>query len=502
VRILKFLASLKLAVLVILGLAFACATATVLESLYDTPTAKYWVYSAFWFRGILALMCINLAAVMVDRWPWKVKHIPFLLAHIGILLLMFGSWLTEKTGLDGSLRITEGESGSIVEVDEPMLVVTEKAKVQSFPVKWIPPEVQFAPRSFKDELGYDLKIQDYITHADPLFEFVQRDARVAPVDHPKPALKLTLTGGPMQITQDFWLWTGDPSTQGMQAGPAWLELTDATDPASPPARPDGAGAQQGSMGPKLSFKVEKGGILSWRSVSSTGEVTQGRAPISEIKNKPIDPRWKMVKITLNEFIPDAWVSTTYKLSRIQHGQMAPPSAVHVVVGEAKNQADVWLGMGSRAVLNAAGREIEVGYFPKRLMLPFSVRLDHFTVDRYQGTNNPAAYSSKVTVLGGDPNAGFSQVISMNEPLEYKGITLYQASYEDAQPRPVTSILSVNRDPGRHHKYIGSLLIVLGSAWLFAVKYRSNKKSKQSQTTVGSSTSSQSSSESHEAGVSV
>jgi hypothetical protein len=124
------------------------------------------------------------------------------------------------------------------------------------------------------------------------------------------------------------------------------------------------------------------------------------------------------------------------------------------------------------------------------------------VDRYQGTNNPAAYSSKVTVLGGDPNAGFSQVISMNEPLEYKGITLYQASYEDAQPRPVTSILSVNRDPGRHHKYIGSLLIVLGSAWLFAVKYRSNKKSKQSQTTVGSSTSSQSSSESHEAGVSV
>jgi hypothetical protein len=222
-------------------------------------------------------------------------------------------------------------------------------------------------------------------------------------------------------------------------------------------------------------------------VTSSGEVTQGRAPISEIRDKPFDPHWKMVKITLNRFIPDAWVNTSFKPSRVQHGQMAPPSAVHVVAGEGKDHADVWLGMGSRAVLKASGREIEIGYFPRRLLLPFSVRLDRFTVDRYQGTNNPAAYSSKVTILGGDPaNSGFSQVISMNEPLEYQGITLYQASYEDATPRPVTSILSVNRDPGRHHKYAGSLLIVLGSVWLFAVKYRRNKKSKQVQVVAGPS----------------
>jgi hypothetical protein len=63
---------------------------------------------------------------------------------------------------------------------------------------------------------------------------------------------------------------------------------------------------------------------------------------------------------------------------------------------------------------------------------------------------------------------------MNEPLTVKGITLYQASYEDAQPRPVVSIFSVNRDPGRPWKYLGSLLIVLGSIILFAVKYRKSK----------------------------
>lgn len=60
---------------------------------------------------------------------------------------------------------------------------------------------------------------------------------------------------------------------------------------------------------------------------------------------------------------------------------------------------------------------------------------------------------------------------MNEPLKHSGFTLYQTSYEPGDPRPITSILSVNRDPGRGAKYLGSLLIVLGAIWLFAMKYR-------------------------------
>ncbi|MBI2712793.1 MAG: hypothetical protein HYX41_08075, partial [Bdellovibrio sp.] len=48
----KQLCSLKLAVLVILTLALALAAGTVLESVYDTPTAQYWVYRARWFSGV------------------------------------------------------------------------------------------------------------------------------------------------------------------------------------------------------------------------------------------------------------------------------------------------------------------------------------------------------------------------------------------------------------------------------------------------------------------
>jgi hypothetical protein len=59
---------------------------------------------------------------------------------------------------------------------------------------------------------------------------------------------------------------------------------------------------------------------------------------------------------------------------------------------------------------------------------------------------------------------------MNEPLKHKGYTFYQSSFEeDKMGNPVTSVLTVNYDPGRWLKYIGCLLIVLGSILLFYFK---------------------------------
>jgi cytochrome c biogenesis protein ResB len=59
------------------------------------------------------------------------------------------------------------------------------------------------------------------------------------------------------------------------------------------------------------------------------------------------------------------------------------------------------------------------------------------------------------------------VISMNEPLKKDGYTFYQSSFEQNERGEATvSILSVNHDPGRWIKYLGSFLIVLGSSMLF------------------------------------
>ena len=74
----------------------------------------------------------------------------------------------------------------------------------------------------------------------------------------------------------------------------------------------------------------------------------------------------------------------------------------------------------------------------------------------------ASYQSLVQTPDGQET-----LIAMNEPLKYQGLTFYQASFQDGPDgTPVASILSVNQDPGRWLKYLGSFVLSLGVVWLF------------------------------------
>ena len=86
-------------------------------------------------------------------------------------------------------------------------------------------------------------------------------------------------------------------------------------------------------------------------------------------------------------------------------------------------------------------------------------------------SHAAVMSKKAKVRDGHKEV----LISMNNPLKYDGFTFYQASFEqDDMGNPTASILSVNNDPGRFLKYLGSMLLVLGSIHLFYMKRRKVK----------------------------
>ena len=142
----------------------------------------------------------------------------------------------------------------------------------------------------------------------------------------------------------------------------------------------------------------------------------------------------------------------------------------------------WIGLGDRVSFTEPdGRTVTVGYFPKRLLLPYGLRLKNFVMTTNPGTQEPATYSSHVQVVdefqktSADMEALPSHHITMNEPLEWKGYTFYQASYIPEAPRPVTTILSVNFDPGRGLKYWGSILLIAGSIALYLSKVIQKKK---------------------------
>ncbi len=91
-------------------------------------------------------------------------------------------------------------------------------------------------------------------------------------------------------------------------------------------------------------------------------------------------------------------------------------------------------------------------------LPFSVTLDHFEIEYYEGTKAPADYLSHITI---DGHRQFT--ISMNQIASYEGIRLYQNNYdEDLQG----SVLTMNSDPwGIPVTYSGYALLFVSLLWM-------------------------------------
>ena len=62
-------------------------------------------------------------------------------------------------------------------------------------------------------------------------------------------------------------------------------------------------------------------------------------------------------------------------------------------------------------------------------LPFSIRLDKFIIDFYS-TGAPKLFASEVTVRDHETGKTFPASIKVNHPLIYKGIAVYQSSFDD------------------------------------------------------------------------
>ncbi len=66
-------------------------------------------------------------------------------------------------------------------------------------------------------------------------------------------------------------------------------------------------------------------------------------------------------------------------------------------------------------------------------LPFTLQLEQFIVDFYS-TGMPKLFSSKVIVTDHESGKSFPATIEVNKPLVYKGLAVYQSSFEDGGSR--------------------------------------------------------------------
>ncbi len=113
--IFHFFGGLNLALGLIACAALFVAAGTFIEGRSGSHLlAAYWTYHNRAFIGLLFLFFINILFAALRRWPFKKKHIPFLVTHLGLLMLIAGVLIKNRWGLQGMLTVWEGEESEWV----------------------------------------------------------------------------------------------------------------------------------------------------------------------------------------------------------------------------------------------------------------------------------------------------------------------------------------------------------------------------------------------------
>lgn len=499
------LCSLKAAVLIMSGLTLALIVATVLESIYDTPSAQYHVYQSWFFKATLFLLGVNILCVALDRLPWKRRHVEFLLAHAGILLLLAGSWVTQKYGIDGMLQVEEGGQSNVVEFQKQFLLYITESERRRVEIPWTPPHVEFKPFKIED-LG--LTVSQWIPHADRVVKFESPLSALSQTHSLAVKIDLRgLDGAPPMMklgTQEWLLYRNRNTETGRTERESFFSTLDR--------------AQMGAVGVILSDEslesriqknlvskdllsdtaplvyieipsvkpLQKNYTVSVYRPDSEKKIQQNSGRIVEKKTiSPTDFKTKGLRLESLKFpvalkmLEEIWNAEEkieFQPSAVLYGSKAPTGAIYI------EEAKSWIALGERvsAELNLKGKltKVFLAFMPERMLLPFEIQLNRFQVDFYPGSKQPKEYASTVDLKSGDKTLISNHVISMNEPLSHQGYTFYQASYQQSEGAPTLSVLSVNKDPGRFMKYLGSVLLVLGSAALFLRKVSEKNRSKK------------------------
>lgn len=147
----KFLGSFRFALILISLSALGVIAGTFLESKHESHgVAEDWIYHHPLFQALLGGYFINILLSALSRRPFKKKHIPFLITHLGLLMIISGVFIKSVWGTQGHLQLIVGTaSDELVLPNRPALWVKQRGSGKTISI----PEKQ-------------LKITEYYPHAE------------------------------------------------------------------------------------------------------------------------------------------------------------------------------------------------------------------------------------------------------------------------------------------------------------------------------------------------
>lgn len=114
-RIYHFLGGVYVAILLIACTTLFVITGTFLESWTGSHLyASQFTYGSPLFALLLWGFFVNILISALRRWPFKQRHIPFLITHLGLLLVILGVQGKHYFGLQGTMSLKEGTASHMV----------------------------------------------------------------------------------------------------------------------------------------------------------------------------------------------------------------------------------------------------------------------------------------------------------------------------------------------------------------------------------------------------
>lgn len=524
----KYLASLKFAVIIITAFTLALVYGTFMESYHGRDFASRIVYKSWWFMAIQGLMFLSILLATLVRLPPKKRLYGFYTIHAGLIILFIGSFVTYTSGVDGMIELLPGKPTNTVVIDEDHFEILRTKDNRLFDVKlpYLPFETNINGK-LKD---LNLELVTYLPSSRYETKWIHNEADQAPGQsgvyqifnpnvsetiqlslHPNSDFQSMRKMGPLsvhmmpQALHDCFLLKGDSG---------YIIWNVENNRCFTPEQ-ESISVEKTSKGTTFFVYPHIGGYLKFFPDFSpfplNDDLTKDESSPFRVMSKKLfedkphlfvfgdkiiyhTKRKGWVSKDLNAGIAMLpWMGFQFRL--MKYSEDSYPIKVPVYQRPVQDGGNIVEGQMSAVQVKIAGQtywvtteaplalsngsdQLRMQIKKKTLKLPYQVTLDRFKMDTNPGTNTPASFESFVSVLDGRSTEGaFSNHVFMNNPLKYDGFTFYQSSYFPIGPDQYGSALSVNFDPGRWIKYLGSFLIVFGSIWHYLILADARKRRK-------------------------
>ena len=427
--------------------ALAIAVATFVENDFGTSSAQHVIFKTWWFELILTLFAISLVVNIFRFRMIQQKKWAILTFHAAIIVILVGAGVTRYFGSEGMMHIREGDTNNTFLSSESHLKFEAIQNGKKYQFNEL---VQFST------LGQNYFKNSYIIGDGEVnvevLDFIPNPAKIMVQDeNGLPILKIVMGG--MSGREEYFLkYKESLNVRGMTFNFNEVELSQA-----------------------INIKYEDGGLFIKANQSLTQMLmaTQQRDTLMSGEYHPLLMRSLYSGEQLSFVIADFRSKGRVDIASSSEKMASTSTAgIHLKIQMNKQEKKFYVygnkGVEGRPqVISVGNTSFSVSYGAKEVLLPFSIKLNKFIMERYPGTNSASSYASEITLLDPQNNINRDQRIYMNNILNYGGYRFFQSSYDQDE---LGTYLSVNNDAwGTWISYIGYALLTLGMVLTFFSK---------------------------------